>query len=100
MPDAPRMLRRYWWSIVLFEPGAGWLRWKPDWREQTYYDPPDHEEWRVYPPVHRSAFAVRAWLTHPWYALRGRVRWSEIPSRHDTDVLVDADRYRLYARGF
>lgn len=94
--DLP-MRWRWWWREVLLEPGAGWLRWKPAWRERIWHDPPDIDQWVVYPPLHRAWLTLSACWTLPWLALRGQIQWREArPSLADTENLVDEDRSRLY----
>lgn len=94
--DLP-MRERMWWQELLWAPGAGWLRWKPDWRERVYYDPPDIEQWVVYPPLHRAWLAVSMFVRHPWSVWRGECEWNEWPSLIDVSVLKDDERKRLWA---
>lgn len=89
------MRRRHWWRWLLFEPGAGWLTWKGDHRERVCYDPPDFDQWTVYPPLRRVWFFLRSCFALPWLAVRGQIRWREsFPSWGDLDVLIDDDRRR------
>lgn len=93
--DLPYRKRSWWWE-VLREPGSGWLRWKPEWRERISYDPPDLDQWMVYPPLHRLWLAVLGIVMHPRFVLQGDCRWNEWPTWSDVSCLVDEDRRRLY----
>lgn len=84
---------RVWWHQLLLEPGEGWLRWKGDWRHETCWDPPSHEEWMVFPPARRLWFFLAAWARHPGMVLRGDVRWSEAPSWSDGEFYTYQDRW-------
>lgn len=90
--DLPMRRREFWWQL-LFEPGEGWLRWKGDWRSETTWDPPDHEEWMVYPPLRRLWFFARAWAAHPRLAFGGHVGWRETPSWSDGAFYTYQDRW-------
>lgn len=74
---------RWWWRQLLFEPGAGWLTWKHDYRSTMCYDPPDFDEWAVYPPLRRAWLFLHAWLMHAPLVMQGECRWSETPSWSD-----------------
>ena len=93
--DLP-MRRRWWWSQLLFEDGAGWLRWAPAWRERIRYDPPDFDQWRVFPPLHRAWIALTGVVLHPLFVLRGDVGWLEWPKLVDVRSLRDDERKRLF----
>lgn len=75
------------WRLVLFEPGQGWLRWKPEHREDrgpTYFDPPEPPDtYTVAPPFRRL-----------WWTL-AILRYGG-PSREDWRLLVDDDRRALW----
>jgi hypothetical protein len=93
--DLP-MRQRWWWREVLLEPGEGWLRWGSDWRERIHYDPPDIDQWVVFPPLHRAWLAITGYVLHPVFVLRGDCRWNEWPSLADVAVLKSDDRTRLF----
>lgn len=82
--DLP-MRQRMWWREVLLTKSEGWLCWKPAWRERIWYDPPDIDQWQVFPPLRRAWLALTTWCWLPWAALRGQIRWSEartVTGRH------------------
>lgn len=94
--DLP-MRHRWWWRILLLTEGEGWLRWKSAYRERIWYDPPDIDQWYVYPPLHRAWLTWTTCLWLPWAALRGHIRWREVRlSREDTAMLISEDRKRLW----
>lgn len=90
------MRRRWWWRELLLEPGEGWLRWAPDWRTSIRYDPPDFEEWQVFPPLRRAWLAVRGVVEHPFLVAKGYVRWAEWPSMADVAMLKSDERKRMW----
>lgn len=93
--DLP-MRRRWWWNQLLLEEGAGWLRWAPAWREWVSYDPPDKDEWQVFPPLRRAWIALTGWVLHPLFVIRGDVAWHERPMLVDVRDLKDDERKRLF----
>jgi hypothetical protein len=90
------MRRSSWWREVLLTPGEGWLCWSSDWRRHVSYDPPDLDEWVVFPPLHRAWLAVTGWVRHPWWVLRGDCRWNEWPSLADVSCLKSDERKHLF----
>ena len=88
--------RRSWWHEALFAPGEGWLRWRSDYRERISYEPPDIDQWWVFPPLHRYWLAATGWMAHPILVLRGDLRWREFPVWSDVSCLKSADRRELF----
>lgn len=118
--DVPSMARRYgwkeaivgwwedwpprtkaFWSVLLFEPGQGWLRWKED-RGFTIvgFDPGEPEDYFFVPPLHRAWYQVKAVFFVPKAMLIGtgkpRYRWSWEEARPCTggSLWTNPDRYR------
>jgi hypothetical protein len=93
--DLP-MKTKWWWMDLLFDPGTGWLKWKSDYRQQIYNDPPDIEHWVVFPPLHRAWFVLESYVRHPLDVLQRNVKWNEWPTIQDVAILKDEDRKRLF----
>jgi hypothetical protein len=70
--------RRIWWSDALWAEGEGWLRWKIGWRSRYSYDPPDFEQWAVYPPLRRLWIQIHWIMLIPLLRRREHLSWEEL----------------------
>lgn len=73
LQDHP-MRTKWFWHILLFEKGQGWLRWGID--ERTHYEYIDEgleapEPYTVAPPLRCLWWYVRGWLLVPYLMLVG-----------------------------
>lgn len=73
--------RRDFWSLLLFQPGQGWFRWKVEHGIDIIgYEVPEAEPYTYAPPLRRFWWYVKGWLGLPYLMIVGyRVHemWTE-----------------------